>query len=351
MTALHVAGVHGHAGCLNVLLRNSADVASIDDRNRSIFHAVAYSGCVQSFNTIQSYVKKLVKPEHVKNLNNSPRGSVDSDVSNDSDESGNVSDEEMAEKLDLQREMKVKSMINHVDCNRISPVHMAAWTASSLALDWLLKKNASVNGPPDYKGRTPLHYASLNDKHGDCLQILINHDAELMAKDNHNFNPFHWAARTGQSHNIEQLIAKTSNVIYTPDSEGITSSKQFSPLHLAARYGHHSSVEQLESLVVDPDIMDENNCTPLWYACKYGHEEAAVCLINAGAAAFPLDYTKNESMVDKIDLDDDVMLDNTHENDGDRTSLTKLSEMPTYPLHECARNGNYGLGRADFLLV
>lgn len=102
-----------------------------------------------------------------------------------------------------------------------------------------------------------------------CVETLIKHDAKTLAQDNDDFNPLHWAARTGQDANIELIIEHSQTVLYSPEGVGITSSKQFTPLHLAARYGHETALEKLEQLVVDPDNMDKEKCTPLWYAGRW----------------------------------------------------------------------------------
>ena len=98
--------------------------------------------------------------------------------------------------------------------------------------------------------------------------------------------------------------------------------------------------------------MDENKCTPLWYACKYGHAESVIALINTGAAAFPVDYDSSKNYEDSI-LDDDVMELNSDDEDERFNTrnlcMGRLAEMPTYPLHEAARSGNYGTGWGLFL--
>ena len=139
MSALHHAGVHGHSPVLNVLLRNYADVTSVDNRNRTIFHAVSYSGCIVCFDYVTDYLKKAVEVQQkkekkmtkkTKNTKNTKQNTAEiveySDSSSSSEDEG----------LELAQETKVLNWINMTDTNSISPVHMAAWTASKRALQW-----------------------------------------------------------------------------------------------------------------------------------------------------------------------------------------------------------------------
>ena len=242
MSALHHAGVHGHSPVLNVLLRNYADVTSVDNRNRTIFHAVSYSGCIVCFDYVTDYLKKAVEVQQKKEKKMTKKTKNTKQNTAEIVEYSYSSSSSEDEGLELAQETKVLNWINMTDTNSISPVHMAAWTASKRALQWLLNKKANPNGPPDSRHRTPLHYAALKDKSGDCVSTLIDHDATLLAKDDNNYNPLHWAARSGMSHNIEFLIQKSSDIIYAPDGEGISSSKKMTPLHLAARYGHYKTL-------------------------------------------------------------------------------------------------------------
>lgn len=58
MTALHMAGVHGHASVLRMLLRNGASININDDRGRTVYHAVAYSGDTECMDIISDAVKE-----------------------------------------------------------------------------------------------------------------------------------------------------------------------------------------------------------------------------------------------------------------------------------------------------
>lgn len=117
------------------------------------------------------------------------------------------------------------------------------------------------------------------------------------------------------------------------------SSKITSPLHLAARYGHADCIDKLEQLVVDPDAVDENGVTALWYACKYNHYNAYQSLMKTGVSPFPVEYNSNYD----IDMD----LDDSSDSDGKFSERpyvnSKLLKMPSYPLHEAARHGNFSI--------
>ena len=90
-----------------------------------------------------------------------------------------------------------------------------------------MARGASVN-LTDEEGRTALHWTALGKlkTNNDCLQLLINHGADLAIRDKNGQIALHLAAKFGRMENLELLISKGSEVS-AMDNCGNT------PLHLA----------------------------------------------------------------------------------------------------------------------
>lgn len=152
MTAMGYAGIHGHNPVITQLLKHKADINFVDDRNRNIYHCVAYSGDNDTLGLVSSQVQAQAKKNFLDTIN----------------------DEDEAE---MAAEKKDSKVINDRDDHKLLPLHYAAWSAKSSALKWLLNRKVDTKieresgekviiSDKDVKGRSPLHYAMMNDSIG-----------------------------------------------------------------------------------------------------------------------------------------------------------------------------------------
>ncbi len=71
---------------------------------------------------------------------------------------------------------------------------------------------------------------------------------------------------------------------FTHEKDGLTA------LHCAASKGHWKCIKTLiDTCKCYVDMMDNNNCTPIFYSAVIGHSEACRVLIDYGANLFVQD--------------------------------------------------------------
>lgn len=115
------------------------------------------------------------------------------------------------------------------------------------------------------------------------LNKLIKAEVNLDIEDNDKRSPLIWAASSGSSDAIKCLHNAGANP-FTHEKDGMTA------LHCAASKGHDKCVETLIDVCkCYVDMMDNNNCTPIFYAATIGHKEVCERLIEYGANLYVQD--------------------------------------------------------------
>ena len=177
--------------------------------------------------------------------------------------------------------------VNAVDNERHSALHWAIVCGELDALDLL--HNAGANpGLPDNHGALPIHYAvqmcspghNTKDKEMVCqlgLKKLLSWKVDINVKDKEGRDPLLWAASAGSLFAIKVLISHGASVT-SEDKDGLTS------LHCAASRGHSQCLMSLiKEYKADPNVIDCNGCTALFYAVTLGHVSSVDLLLRAGA--------------------------------------------------------------------
>ncbi|KAI8498597.1 Unconventional myosin-XVI [Branchiostoma belcheri] len=134
--------------------------------------------------------------------------------------------------------------------------------------------NQSFPGSSWY-GRTALHLASWNGQTG-VVELLIQHGANLEARDKNGWTTLHLACRYGHTGIVELLIQ------HGADMEARTKLGS-TALHLASGYGQTGVVELLIQHGADIEARDKYGETALYLACRYGHTGIVELLIQHGA--------------------------------------------------------------------
>jgi ankyrin repeat protein len=115
------------------------------------------------------------------------------------------------------------------------------------------------------------------------LYKLIKAGINLDKEDNEKRSPIMWAASSGSAEAIKGLYNAGANP-FTHEKDGMTA------LHCAASKGHYSCIEVLIDVCkCYVDMMDNNNCTPIFYAATIGHREVCERLIEYGANLYVQD--------------------------------------------------------------
>ena len=177
--------------------------------------------------------------------------------------------------------------INAVDNERHSALHWAIVCGELDALDMLHDAGADPS-IPDNHGALPIHYAvqmcspgsNTKDKEFICqmgLKKLLSWKVDITVKDKEGRDPLLWAASAGSLYAIKALISNGAD-ISSEDKDGLTS------LHCAASRGHSNCLMTLiKDFKADPNVIDCNGCTALFYAVTLGHISASEILLRAGA--------------------------------------------------------------------
>ena len=108
------------------------------------------------------------------------------------------------------------------------------------------------------------------------VEVVLNHGADVHAKDNSGFTALHTAAEWGHADIVRLLLARGAEV-NERNSIGNT------PLHLAANAGFVSVVELLLARGADLDVRQRTGFTPLHHAAMHGHKAVVELLIAKGA--------------------------------------------------------------------
>ncbi|GAA49883.1 transient receptor potential cation channel subfamily A member 1 [Clonorchis sinensis] len=138
------------------------------------------------------------------------------------------------------------SLINLVDDEGFSPIHIAVNTGNMELIKACLDRGANVLAQ-DLAGQTPLHYACTRGDL-DCAKALLEHNPKYKAR----------------------MISTVNR-----DGRG--------PIHLAAMYDHPNLIDYLLSQGAELNARDNKSMTPLLLAGSKGSVEASKHLVNIGA--------------------------------------------------------------------
>ena len=160
----------------------------------------------------------------------------------------------------------------------VTLLHLAAahgWM--DIIIDLITKYKCDTNCKDDY-GRTPLHYAVINNRL-EVLKILNRykqHDS-INSQDNNGDTPLHYACRNGHLDIAQYLISEAHCDPSCENNDGDT------PLHIACRNNHLHIVQYLLSTgKVDQLIKNNDGDTPLHIACQHDHIHIVQYLLSTG---------------------------------------------------------------------
>jgi len=101
--------------------------------------------------------------------------------------------------------VRAPQALTQCDARGLSPLHVAAIRRSSQLVGMLLTLRATVDVVSGIDGRTPLHYAAAaGDK--KCVQLLVDHNADLHLRDKLRRLPLELAARVRAEEAQEILL-------------------------------------------------------------------------------------------------------------------------------------------------
>ena len=172
--------------------------------------------------------------------------------------------------------------------SRLPLLHLAGregWM--DIIIDLITNYKSDTNCKDDI-GRTPLHYAVINN-HLEVVRYFINEQhCDPMTRDNDGNTPLHVACDCGHIHIMQYLLstgkvdplAKNKNG-RIPTYKQIYSKSRLPMLHLAAKHGWMDIIiDLITNYKCDTNFKDDSGRTPLHYAVINNHLEVVMYLIN-----------------------------------------------------------------------
>ncbi|XP_038061250.1 serine/threonine-protein phosphatase 6 regulatory ankyrin repeat subunit B-like [Patiria miniata] len=294
-TALLLAVEKQHAECVKALLDNGADVNAQDSRDQSCFHLVMVRS-VSNQGAVSSVIFQLLLE----------REGADFTLKNNQGlsclhfaaHSGNTPAIEKILEV-------VPWLINLPQNDGMTALHIAANKGFTDTVTSLAKKDNCSKGLKNNNGVTALHLAVVQ-MHYECIEILLNHGADVNAQDKEGNTSLHRCMMTATldaklrptnqeegdavfsavlkndrpiiKFGVQTVLEKAPSLINSIATDGLTA------LHFAASNGKTDIVLTLikqEKCKKDPKNLKEE--TPLHLAIQMGHFECADALIKNGA--------------------------------------------------------------------
>nr|XP_002121662.3 tankyrase-1 [Ciona intestinalis] len=384
LAPLHIAADKAHIDVLEVLLKNGAKVNILDCLGQTALHRAAQLGlsqvCIVLLNhgvdptimSLQGFTAAQMATETIQQLLQDALSSKAAAVSSSSSESkptntvtsvpnqtnGTPATDVEIQLLDAAKAgdlevVKKLCSVHNVNCRdmegRLStPIHFAAGYNRVAVVEYLLQHGADVHAK-DKGGLVPLHNAC-SYGHYEVTELLVKHGASVNVADLWKFTPLHEAAAKGK-YEICKLLLKHGADPHKKNRDGNT------PLDLvkegdldiqdllrgdvalldAAKKGCLARVQKLcTPSNINCRDQQGRNSTPLHLAAGYNNAEVAEYLIEHGADVNAQDKgglipLHNASSYGHVEIAALLIKSNASVNATDRWAFT--------PLHEAAQKG------------
>ena len=164
------------------------------------------------------------------------------------------------------------------DDNNSTALHYASQEGHIQCIDLLLNTEADIENRNN-NGCTILHMAAFHGQN-EMIGVLVDRGANIESRQNQGYTALNFAAQEGHIHCISVLLDRGSD-IESRESEGRQTS-----LHSACRNGHTDCVELLLNRGADINTQAFHGETALHIASEKGHTDCIDLLLNRGAVDF-----------------------------------------------------------------
>ncbi len=223
--------------------------------------------------------------------------------------------------------------------NQYTPLHWAAANGHVEVMQYLIEHGADISAR-DKNGTTPIHLAAENDQI-EALKFLLDHGADVGARNDWQWTPLHYCAFHDAQDTARMLIAAGAEV----DAVG---PKNWTPLINCARSGSIAAADVLISAGANIEVRTKNgNRTPLIMALQYEKPQFAKFLLARGAQPLPPGY-KVPPISGKGEAGPTAFLDDIKAAIAAGESVDKRDDKGRTWLYEAASDGDYQA--AEFLI-
>jgi ankyrin repeat protein len=293
-TALSCAAMASQIKCLDVLNAYGVDFAAKDEQGRTALHRAIETDSIEAVRWL---------------IDTTPNSTI------------------------VKPEFTPVDLINLPDSDGSTPMHVAAGLGRNEIIDFLLASGAILDVSDNWQ-RTPLFSAVINHRIS-TVQLLLEKGAEVNHNDEDHCTPLMWTAKVNGQNLTKALLEKGAERLATDklgntaihhaagkghlvvtemlylQREDLNAKNKLgeTPLHLACRNNRERVVRALLRIGVDTDVwttppglpedkivggsetlrVEEAHpalllaCTPLHYACAFGHYAPATLLLDHGA--------------------------------------------------------------------
>ena len=180
-----------------------------------------------------------------------------------------------------QNSQYMNEIINLVDNNKKSLLHVAAKVGNVNMLLFLISKKFSVYFRDKFL-RTPLHLACQFGREV-CADELLKAGSQILARDSIGRTCLHYAACSDSTNLVTLILGKEPDLITARDTYGRT------PLHYSVWNGTAEQVNIVKKLLeckAEVDALDEEGMTSLHFAAEAGKGKIIPILLKYGANPF-----------------------------------------------------------------
>ncbi|KAM9446412.1 tankyrase, TRF1-interacting ankyrin-related ADP-ribose polymerase b [Clarias gariepinus] len=356
MTAFHVAAERAHNDVLEVLQKHGAKVNAVDTLGQTALHRAALAGHLQTCRLLLSYgadpsIVSLQGFTAAQTGNEAVQQILSENIpTRNSDADYRFLEAAKAGDLDTVKRLCSPQNVNCRDLEgrHSTPLHFAAGYNRVAVVEYLLQHGADVHAK-DKGGLVPLHNAC-SYGHYEVAELLVRHGASVNVADLWKFTPLHEAAAKGK-YEICKLLLKhgadpskknrDGNVALDMVKDGDTDIQDLlrgdAALLDAAKKGCLARVQKLcSSDNINCRDTQGRNSTPLHLAAGYNNLEVAEYLLEHGADVNAQDKgglipLHNAASYGHVDIAALLIKFNTCVNATDKWAFT--------PLHEAAQKG------------
>jgi ankyrin repeat protein len=194
-----------------------------------------------------------------------------------------------------------------------SPLIEAAIAGHVRIARMLLKAGAIPDAEAGPRGATSLYHAALNGHHA-CVQLLLEHGAQVNTSAFGAFSPLYRACQEGRAECVRLLLDADADA----DSDGAGAT----PLYVASQNGHAGAVEVLLShrAAVDLDRPTADGSTALMVACDRQRARVVELLLGGRASLDATDRRGRSALDFATNRGDSLVVALLHEERAARLS-------------------------------
>ena len=179
--------------------------------------------------------------------------------------------------------------VNAVNSDGETPLAVACKARKNDNVKMLLKNKANAH-IRSKSGNSPLHFAA-QFCNCDVIELLLKENISVNITDSDSRTPLMWACyEKNNDKNVEKLLEKGADV-------KITNNRKVSPLHLTAQFSDHNVIGILLRRNISVNVTDDENRTPLMWACYEKNNIKNVEVLLANSARLDKKTTSGASVL------------------------------------------------------